>query len=103
MTKKRTPGFDPKMAEAPFQVGNNVVSRQSFYKHEGDPSEYTQVRELYQRVMTEDQRSNLHRNTAELLRVSTHNSIIHLLPADWSTFLIVCRWHCSEELSHSGM
>lgn len=69
MTKKRTPGFDPAVAEAPFQVANNVVSRHSYYKHEGDPSEYNQVRELYQRVMTDAQRSNLHRNTAELLRV----------------------------------
>jgi catalase len=48
MTKRRAPGFDPSTAEAPFQVANNVVSRQSYYKHEGDASEYTQVRELYQ-------------------------------------------------------
>lgn len=48
MTKKRTPAYMPSAAEAPWQVGNNVVSRQSFFKHEGDPSEYTQVRELYQ-------------------------------------------------------
>ena len=70
MTKKRAPGYMPEAAEAPYQVASNVVSRQSYYKHEGDPSEYNQVRELYQRVMTEAQRDNLHKNTADLLRVS---------------------------------
>jgi catalase len=48
MSKKVTPGFDPSVAEAPYQVMNNVVSRESVYKHEGDASEYKQVRELYQ-------------------------------------------------------
>ena len=71
MTKKRAPGYMPEAAEAPYQVANNVVSRQSYYIHEGDPSEYNQVRELYQRVMTDAQRNNLHKNTADLLRVST--------------------------------
>ena len=47
MSKKTTPGFDPSKTEAPYQVANNVVSRQSQYLHEGDPSEYTQVRDLY--------------------------------------------------------
>jgi len=68
MTKKRAPGYMPEAAEAPYQVASNVVSRQSYYKHEGDPSEYNQVRELYQRVMTDAQRNNLHKNTADLLR-----------------------------------
>lgn len=48
MTKRRAPGFDPAVAEAPFQVANNVMSRHSYWKHEGDPCEYNQVRELYQ-------------------------------------------------------
>lgn len=47
-SKKVTPGFDPSKAEAPWQAANNVVSRKSVYRHEGDPSEYNQVRELYQ-------------------------------------------------------
>lgn len=68
MSKKTTPGFDPSKTEAPYQVANNVVSRQSQYLHEGDPSEYTQVRDLYKRVMTSTQRDNLHKNTAKLLK-----------------------------------
>jgi len=68
MTKRRTPGFDPSTTEVPYQAANNVVSRQSYYRHEGQPSEYDQVRELYVRVMTDAQRTNLHKNTAKLLK-----------------------------------
>lgn len=59
-------------AEAPWQAANNVVSRDSHWTHEGEPSEYDQVRELYTRVMTEEQREHLHKNTAKLLVVSAH-------------------------------
>lgn len=68
MTKKRTPDFDPSVTEAPYQAANNVVSRMSYYKHEGERSEYDQVRELYLRVMSAQQRDNLHKNTAKLLK-----------------------------------
>lgn len=56
--------------EIPFQVASNVVSRQSHWSHEGKASEYDQVRELYLRVMTPEQRDHLHKNTAKLLVVS---------------------------------
>lgn len=56
------------MAEAPWQAASNVVSRQSHWQHEGETSEYDQVRELYLRVMSEKERENLHKNTALLLR-----------------------------------
>lgn len=59
------------VAEAPWQAASNIVSRQSHWQHEGETSEYDQVRELYTRVMTPKQRENLHKNTALLLRVGT--------------------------------
>jgi catalase len=67
----RAPTFPGKsLAEAPWQAASNVVSRDSHWSHEGEPSEYDQVRELYTRVMNEEQRANLHKNTAKLLQVS---------------------------------
>lgn len=59
--------FRPDTAEAPYKVSDNVVSRKSHYYHEGKLSEYDQPRELYKRVMTEQQRTNLHKNTALML------------------------------------
>jgi len=55
------------VAEAPYQAASNVVSRRSHWSHEGEVSEYDQVRELYTRVMTPEQRDHLHNNTAKLL------------------------------------
>ncbi|KAL7422106.1 hypothetical protein Q5752_002749 [Cryptotrichosporon argae] len=59
------PGYQA--AEAPWQAASNVVSRQSYWQHEGEPDEYDQVRELYTRVMSDTQRAHLHKNTAKLL------------------------------------
>ncbi|KAL1311499.1 hypothetical protein AAFC00_001622 [Neodothiora populina] len=59
--------FRPDVAEAPYKVSDNVVSRKSHYYHEGKVSEYDQPRELYKRVMTEQQRQNLHSNTAKMM------------------------------------
>ncbi|KAK3724853.1 hypothetical protein LTR37_000901 [Vermiconidia calcicola] len=59
--------FRPDVAEAPYKVADNVVSRKSHYYHEGKISEYTQARELYKRVMSDEQRKNLHSNTAKML------------------------------------
>lgn len=44
-----------------------MVSRKSHYYHEGKLSEYDQPRELYQRVMTEEARDHLHRNTGKMI------------------------------------
>jgi catalase len=63
--------FRPDTAEAPYLVSDNIVSRKSHYHHEGKLSDYDQARELYTRVMTDSQRENLHRNTANLLRFVT--------------------------------
>lgn len=59
--------FRPDVAEAPYKVSDNVVSRKSHYYHEGKLSEYDQPRELYKRVMSEQQRKNLHSNTAKMM------------------------------------
>ncbi|KAK5130532.1 hypothetical protein LTR08_001962 [Meristemomyces frigidus] len=59
--------FRPDTAEAPYKVSDNVVSRKSHYYHEGKLSEYDQPRELYQRVMDDRARKNLHHNTAKML------------------------------------
>ena len=48
-------------------MSDNTVSRKSHYYHEGKISEYTQPRELYERVMSDKQRANLHSNTAKML------------------------------------
>jgi len=63
-----TPGFNPAVEEKPMQVHNNVLSRKSYYKHQGNPNEYDQVRELYTRVMTPQAREELHKTTAYLLK-----------------------------------
>ncbi|KAK5678481.1 hypothetical protein LTS10_008925 [Elasticomyces elasticus] len=63
----RIDGFRPDVAEAPYKVSDNVVSRKSHYYHEGKLSEYDQPRELYKNVMTEQARKNLHHNTAKML------------------------------------
>ncbi|KAK5162809.1 uncharacterized protein LTR77_011181 [Saxophila tyrrhenica] len=59
--------FRPDVAEAPYKVSDNVVSRKSHYYHEGKISEYTQARELYKRVMNDQARQNLHSNTGKML------------------------------------
>lgn len=61
--------FRPDVAEAPYAVADNVVSRKSHFFHEGKLSDYDQARELYTRVMSEEARDHLHQNTANLLRL----------------------------------
>jgi catalase len=60
--------FRPDTAETPYMVSDNIVSRKSHYHHEGKLSDYDQARDLYQKVMSEKQRHNLHYNTANMLR-----------------------------------
>ncbi|CAE6479979.1 unnamed protein product [Rhizoctonia solani] len=67
-TTAGAPGFLPQAEEVPMQVANNILSRKSYYLHEGSPTEYNQVRELYQRVLTPQKREELHSNTARLLK-----------------------------------
>ena len=67
------------VAEAPYQAASNVVSRRSHWSHEGETSEYDQVRELYTRVMTQTQRDHLHNNTAKLLAVSPSCVSSHMI------------------------
>jgi len=53
-----------------MQFASNVLSRKGHYRHEGKASDYDQVRELYLRVLSAEERSNLHSNTSRLLRVA---------------------------------
>lgn len=59
--------FRPDVAEAPYAVNDNIVSRKSHYWHEGKKNEYDQARELWSRVMTPQQRANTCKNTAKYL------------------------------------
>ncbi|OCL03713.1 heme-dependent catalase, partial [Glonium stellatum] len=61
--------FRPDTAEAPYQVSDNIVSRKSYYWHEGKRSEYDQPRELWTKVMNDQQRKNTIYNTATLLKL----------------------------------
>jgi len=61
--------FRPDCAEAPYQVSDNIVSRQGHSWSEGTMREYEQARELYKRVMSEKDRTDLHYNTAVLLKL----------------------------------
>ena len=54
----------PSAMEAPMQVADNILSRRSHFRHEGQRSEYDQVRELHDRVMTPAAKANLYANTA---------------------------------------
>ncbi|KAG2011224.1 heat-induced catalase [Coprinopsis cinerea AmutBmut pab1-1] len=68
--------FRPDTAEAPYQVSDNVVSRQSHFWHEGKDSDYEQARDLYFKVMTPEARNHLHTNTAVLLKQVTYKIIV---------------------------
>jgi len=59
--------FRPDAAEAPYTVSDNIVGRKSHFWHEGSKTEYEQPRELYRRVMSEQERENLHKNTAKMM------------------------------------
>ena len=59
--------FRPDVAEAPYSVSDNVVSRKSHYAHESKKSEYDQARELYKRVMSDTAREHTHQNTAKMM------------------------------------
>lgn len=49
-------------------VNDDVVSRASHYWHEGKKNDYDQAKELWTRVMTDQQRKNTCSNTANGLR-----------------------------------
>jgi catalase len=60
--------FRPDTAEAPYQLADNTVSRKSHFWHEGSSTEYEQPRVLYEKVMNDEARDHLHKNTARLLQ-----------------------------------
>jgi len=85
-TTDGTPGFMPSAAEVPIQVADNVISRKGHYRHEGQRSEYDQVRELVMRVMSPEKRNNLYKNTAIHLKfaepIVQKNYLIQLYAID---------------------
>jgi catalase len=67
--------FRPDVAEAPYQVSDNIVSRKSHYWHEGKKNDYDQARELWTRVMTEQERKNTIHNTVNMLKFVKYDEI----------------------------
>lgn len=69
------PAYSDRSVEVPYAVANNVVSRQSHHKNEGTDVEYVQARELYNRVMDDKQRHNLHKNTATCMNAGVSQPV----------------------------
>jgi catalase len=67
--------FRPDVAEAPYQVSDNIMSRKSHYWHEGKKNEYDQARDLWTRVMTEQERQNTIKNTCNMLKFVKYDEI----------------------------
>lgn len=64
--------FRPDAAEAPYAVGDSIMSRKSHYWHEGKKNDYDQATELWTRVMSGKEKKNTCSNTARWLnRVTT--------------------------------
>jgi catalase len=73
------PVVKPEATETPMQFGSNVLSRNDHFRHRGQPSEYDQVRELWTRVMTDQERKNTAKNTAFLLKTAESLVIVRYL------------------------
>ncbi|KAL0228421.1 hypothetical protein RCL1_004564 [Eukaryota sp. TZLM3-RCL] len=73
MSASRSLKTDSRVDVHPQQMVNAVMSRQTAYKHEGQESEYNQVRELFERVMDDRQRQQLFINTAFYLNSASKN------------------------------
>ncbi|PNP43528.1 hypothetical protein TGAMA5MH_04500 [Trichoderma gamsii] len=67
--------FRPDVAEAPYAVSDNIVSRKSHFWHEGKKNDYDQATELWTRVMTPQQRQNTCKNTAKYLQLVAFKKI----------------------------
>lgn len=68
------PSFSDNATETPYAVSDNMVSRQSHHKNEGTDVEYEQARVLYNRVMDDEQRDHLHKNTAWCMNTGVSQS-----------------------------
>lgn len=69
------PVAKPEATEAPYQLGSNVLSRRDHFRQRGQPNEYKQVRELWQRVMSDQERANTASNTAALLGTAQEGEV----------------------------
>lgn len=62
-------------AESAYQVADGICSRNSHHWHEGKKSEYAQARELWSRVMSDEQRTNPCYNTGKSLNLCNQTLI----------------------------
>jgi len=77
--------FRPDVAEAPYQVSDNVMSRKSHYWHEAKKNEYDQAKELWSRVMSPERRQHTITNTFNMLKFVKYADIqVSLCPASFS-------------------
>ncbi|OHW99039.1 catalase [Colletotrichum incanum] len=67
--------FRPDVAETPYAVNDNIVSRKSHYWHEGKKNDYEQARQLWAKTMSDQQRKNTASNTAKYLKFVKHSEI----------------------------
>ncbi|KAG8532960.1 uncharacterized protein KY384_001741 [Bacidia gigantensis] len=68
--------FRPDVAETPYTLSDNVVSRKSHFAHEGKDSDYDQARELWSRVMDDKNRKDTITNTVLCLKNVRHPIIV---------------------------
>ncbi|KAL2044692.1 hypothetical protein N7G274_002466 [Stereocaulon virgatum] len=86
--------FRPDAAEVPYTVADNIVSRKSYYAHEGKKSGYAQATERYRFAMNNTAREHAHQNTAKL--------ISHVKLSDYSGTKNPCTDHITP-LSNSAL
>ncbi|KAM0276126.1 hypothetical protein ACHAQH_007052 [Verticillium albo-atrum] len=67
--------FRPDAAEAPYAVGDNIVSRRSHFWHEGKRNDYDQATDLWTKVMSPQARENTCHNTAKYLSIVQYPEI----------------------------
>jgi catalase len=81
--------FRPDVAEAPYQVSDNVVSRKSHYWHEGKRNEYDQASELWNRVMSAQEKQNTIKNIVNMLKFVNYSDIKASHTLYWLTKYVV--------------
>jgi catalase len=68
--------FRPDTADAPYQISDNIVSRESHYWHEGRKSDYEQATQLWSKVMSKEEKRNTIKNTVRPLALVNYPEIL---------------------------
>ncbi|ESU12705.1 hypothetical protein FGSG_06596 [Fusarium graminearum PH-1] len=76
--------FRPDTDEAPYEVNDNFVSRVSHYWHEGKKNDYDQVRDLWTRVMSDQEKKNTCYNTAKGLGRIKYLAQVYIISVDYA-------------------